>query len=58
LAGAIARLFDDAELQNQMGECGRRRAEEVFGEGVVVPMVERIHREVVDEANAECARDS
>jgi glycosyltransferase involved in cell wall biosynthesis len=48
LAAALARLVADPGLRRSMGEAGRRRAL-LFTEAAVVPRVERVYRELVDE---------
>jgi glycosyltransferase involved in cell wall biosynthesis len=56
LAESLARLLADPILREQMGDNGQARAREVFGEGAVVPLVERVYREVVERANTRGAR--
>jgi glycosyltransferase involved in cell wall biosynthesis len=47
LADALAALLADPRRREELGASGRRRAEESYGEGVVVPMIERVYDEVI-----------
>lgn len=49
LAAAIAKLGDNADLRNSMGEEGRRRAEKHFDERQVVKTVMETYRRLASE---------
>jgi glycosyltransferase involved in cell wall biosynthesis len=51
LTDALARLLDDVSLRTRMGQHGRQRAEQMFSESAVVPRLEQIYREVVEQTN-------
>ncbi|MBF0612771.1 MAG: glycosyltransferase family 4 protein [Magnetococcales bacterium] len=49
LAATLARLLDDAELTQRMGEAGRARALQRFGFDLMVSNMERVFQQVVDQ---------
>jgi glycosyltransferase involved in cell wall biosynthesis len=54
LAKALSTVLSDRDFGNRLGENGERRAKEVFSEGAVLPLIERVYHEVseVESANA------
>jgi glycosyltransferase involved in cell wall biosynthesis len=46
LADRIARLLDDPDLRNRMGEAGRIKVEKKFSTDVILPQIERIYQDL------------